>query len=63
MLSGHKTRLPRAPWVAPGEDLASISPEGGGQPFTPTRAVMFWRQYESFVASVSCNRGDSRRGG
>jgi hypothetical protein len=53
MLSGRRTRLPRAPWVRPGEDLASISPEGGGQPFTPTRAVMFWRQCEIFVASVS----------
>jgi hypothetical protein len=53
MLSGRRTRLPRAPLVGPGEDLESISPEGGGQPFTPARAVMFWRQCEIFVASVS----------
>ena len=30
MLSGRKTRLPRAPWVAPGEDLASPARKGVG---------------------------------
>ena len=52
MFSGQKTRLPRASFIAPGEDLHRISPEALERPFTPEHAVTLWRHCERFVASV-----------
>jgi hypothetical protein len=53
MFSGKRTRLPRAPLLTPGDDLAWIGGEGSDNPFTAERAVLFWRQCEKFVWSVS----------
>jgi hypothetical protein len=52
MFSGQKTRLPRVPFIAPGEDLHRISPESLEHPFTAEHAVILWRHCERFVASV-----------
>ncbi|MGH3277269.1 MAG: hypothetical protein ACRDNZ_23440 [Streptosporangiaceae bacterium] len=53
LVSGARTRLPRAPLVGPGEDLELISPEATEQPFTASHAVTFWRDCERFVVSVA----------
>ena len=53
MFSGRRTRLPRAPLLGPTEDLEWVGTEGTDRPFTPERAVVFWRQSERFVWSVS----------
>lgn len=53
IFSGTRTRMPRAPLVRPGEDLALISPEVAEQPFTVDRAITFWRHCERFVTSVT----------
>jgi hypothetical protein len=44
MFWGRGTRLPRAPFVGPRDDLAPVSPEAGAPPFTPDHAITFWRQ-------------------
>lgn len=53
MYAGTKTRLPRAPYIGPGADLAPFSPETGMPPLIPGDAATSWRQREMFVASVS----------
>jgi hypothetical protein len=50
---GHRTRLPRAPFVGPHDDLAPVSPEAGAPLLTPDGAITFWRQCEAFVWSVT----------
>lgn len=49
----RRTRLPRAPFVGPHDDLAPVSPEAGAPPLTPDDAITFWRQCEAFVRSVT----------
>ena len=51
--SGRRTRLPRAGFVGQGEDLERISPEATEQPFTANDAIIFWRDCERFVASIT----------
>ena len=53
MLSGRIIRLPRAPFVGHGEDLERISPEATEGSFTPASAVIFWRDCERFVQSIT----------
>jgi hypothetical protein len=53
MLSGRITRLARAAFVGRGEDLERISPEVTEGSFTPASAVIFWRDCESFVKSIT----------
>ena len=36
-----------------GEDLERISPEATEQPFTANDAIIFWRDCERFVASIT----------
>ena len=53
MFSGRRTRLSRVPLLGPGEDLEWVGAEDTDRPFTPEGAVVFWRQCEWFVRSVS----------
>jgi hypothetical protein len=50
---GRRTRLLRAPYVGPHDDLAPVSPEAGAPLLTPDDAIAFWRQCEAFVQSVT----------
>jgi hypothetical protein len=45
--------LPRGPLIGPGEDLERVSPEPAEQPFSPDRAIVFWRDGEQFVKSLA----------
>ena len=48
-----RTRLPRANYTSPGEDLGRIDPAVvTGQPFTVEKAINFWRDCERFIISV-----------
>jgi hypothetical protein len=53
MVWGRRTRLPRAGFVGPGEDLERISLEAAEQPFTAEGAITFWRDCERFAGSVA----------
>lgn len=48
-----RTRLLRATYTGPGEDLGRIDPAVvTGQPFTDEKAIRFWRDCERFITSV-----------
>lgn len=51
--SGRIIRLPRVAFVGHGEDLERISPEATEESFTPENAVIFWRDCERFVESIT----------